>query len=294
MKHELLPQVHIVQNTDLIEFAYLLHVLAGDFLSNIDLNINSFCYGSLDYIAVMGQKNIRLYDYYFAYQASAELHQTMFTTEQLTGHAFLFHAERKENGKLFGDILMFDSAILREDVEKHTIFPVGVEVEYQSGEKKKYSLSDWREMQLYQKNVLKSWGERYSSTDLKTLKQHYSTFFEELKKISVSFSDIDLLERLNLNYMENAKYPQDGFYRIPHRIAKTLLMSDSVPIYRLFPEGAEKIAPLAAITNGLWYTEYREFAIRSEDISILLCLCQKEVLRHINRHPEKNSTSIER
>ena len=72
--------------------------------------------------------------------------------------------------------------------------------------------------------------------------------------------------------------PEHG-YRIPMGTAKELLLHDEAPVYRLLPGGAEKIAPIAAVTTGLWYENYREFAIAPEDWRALDKLIRRETDR---------------
>lgn len=41
MNNEPLPQIHLIRDTDLITFAYELHIFAGDFLRESEFNIHS-------------------------------------------------------------------------------------------------------------------------------------------------------------------------------------------------------------------------------------------------------------
>ena len=47
-------------------------------------------------------------------------------TEYPGARAFLFHTERKEDGRLYGDVLMTDLDTLRQDIERNTLYPYGV------------------------------------------------------------------------------------------------------------------------------------------------------------------------
>ena len=85
----------------------------------------------------------------------------------------------------------------------------------------------------------------------------------------------DLEERLNMQYMEAAQNPDMDKYRIPQGTAKQMLLYDEAPVYRLLPAGSEKIAPIAAVSTGLWYENYREFAIVPEDLGALDKLIRK-------------------
>lgn len=280
-----LPQVHFIPDTHLAGFACALHVLAGDYLRDMERNMDAFRHGGTDFIAVMGNNRMCLYDAPFAYQSGAELYQRMLTTDYLTGRAFLFHTERQEAGRPVGSVLMLTLETLRENVEEHTIFPVGRELEYRDGEKKTVSLQDWAAMELFEKDALKSWGDIYFQPDLDAVSRHYAQFSEELKQVAFPMTDEGLLDRLNEGYMEQAQNPREGFCRIPLETAKQLLLSSGAPVYRLFPSGPEKLPPIAAVTSGLWYEHYREFAVSSEDLGAVDRLLRRETDRLIGKQP---------
>ena len=74
-------------------------------------------------------------------------------------------------------------------------------------------------------------------------------------------------------------------YRIPMGTAKQMLLYDEAPVYRLLPGGPEKVPPIAAVTTGLWYEHYREFAIRPENLGALDRLIHRETDRLIGKQP---------
>ena len=96
----------------------------------------------------------------------------------------------------------------------------------------------------------------------------------------------ELEERLNMQYMEAAQNPDMDKYRIPQGTAKQLLLYDDAPVYRLQPSGSEKIAPIVAISTGLWYENYREFAIAPEDLGALDKLIRRETDRLTGNLPQ--------
>ena len=80
--------------------------------------------------------------------------------------------------------------------------------------------------------------------------------------------------------------PDMDKYRIPQGTAKQMLLYDEAPVYRLLPSGSEKIAPIAAISTGLWYENYREFAIAPEDLGALDKLIRRETDRLTGNLPQ--------
>ena len=156
MKQEPLPQIHLVRDTDLGVFAYELHILAGDFLRDSEYNLRALATNTgADSIAVMGKNHMWLSDALLAYCPSAELYRTAAMTEYPGARAFLFHTERKEDGRLYGDVLMMGLDTLRQDIERNTLYPYGVSMEYRDGTKAEADIEKWEAMELCEKDALK-------------------------------------------------------------------------------------------------------------------------------------------
>ncbi len=81
-------------------------------------------------------------------------------------------------------------------------------------------------------------------------------------------------------------------YRIPLGTAKQMLL-DGDPVYRLFPGGPEKVAPIAAIT-GLWYESCREFAVAPKDLGALDRLIRRETDRIMGIRPQPDKSQEHR
>lgn len=275
-----LPQIHLLHDVDLTKIAYELHIFAGDFLRESEFNLHSLTTNTgLDSIAIMGKNHMWLSDALFAYCSMADLHQMILTTEFIGARAFLFHTDRKETGHLYGDVLMTDLDSLRQDVKRHILYPYGVNTEHPDGKTSTVSLEKWHSMELYENDALKSWGFCYAPEQVTEWQHHYSNLFSQWKAQAFSYMPQDLEELLNVEYMEAARNPDMDMYRIPMGTAKQMLLYDEAPVYRLLPGGPEKVPPIAAVTTGLWYEHYREFAIRPEDLGALDKLVQRETER---------------
>ena len=120
----------------------------------------------------------------------------------------------------------------------------------------------------------------------KESRYHYSTMFRQWMDQAFRYMPQDLEERLNMQYMEAAQNPDMDKYRIPQGTAKQMLLYDEAPVYRLLPSGSEKIAPIAAVSTGLWYENYREFAIAPEDLDALDKLIRRETDRLTGNLPQ--------
>lgn len=293
MKQEPLPQIHLVHDTDLGIFAYELHILAGDFQRESEFNLRSLAANTgPDSIAVMGKKHIWLADALSAYYPTGELYRMAAMTEYPGARAFLFHTERKEGGRLYGDVLMMDLDTLRQDIERNTLYPYGVSMEYRDGTKAEAGIEKWESMDLCEKDALKTWRYLYAPEQVTEWQYRYSNRFSQWKEQAFSYMPQDLEERLNVEYMEAAQNPDMDMYRIPLGTAKQMLL-DGGPVCRLFPGGPEKLPPIAAVT-GLWYENYREFAVRPEDLGAVDRLVRRETDRIMGIRPQHDKSQERR
>ena len=94
--------------------------------------------------------------------------------------------------------------------------------------------------------------------------------------------------------MEAAQNPDMDMYRIPMETAKQMLLYDEAPVYRLLPGGPEKVPPIAAVTAGLWYEHYREFAVTPEDLGALDRLVRRETDRLMGIRPQPDKSQERR
>ncbi|MCR2026664.1 hypothetical protein [Anaerotruncus colihominis] len=300
LKQEPLPQIHLVCDTDLGVFAYGLHILAGDFLRDSEYNLRALAANTgADSIAIMGKNHMWLSDALLAYCPSAELYRTAAMTEYPGARAFLFHTERKEGGRLYGDVLMMGLDTLRQDIERNTLYPYGVSMEYRDGTKAEADIEKWESMELCEKDALKTWRYLYAPEQVTEWQHFYQGRFSQWKGQAFSYMPQDLEERLNTGYMEAAENPDMDMYRIPLGTAKQMLLYDEAPVYRLLPKGPEKLPPIAVVTSGLWYENYREFAVRPEDLGAVDRLVRRETDRLIGKQPtlhkpEKDRSNPER
>lgn len=286
LKQEPLPQIHLVSDTDLGVFAYGLHILAGDFLRESECNLCALAANTgADSIAVMGKKYMWLSDALLAYCPSAELYRMAAMTEYPGARAFLFHTERREGGRLYGDALMMDLDTLRQDIERNTLYPYGVSMEYRNGTKAEADIEKWESMELCEKDALKTWRYLYAPEQVTEWRRSYQDRFSQWREQAFFYTSQGLEERLNTEYMEAAQNPDMDMYRIPLGTARQMLL-DGGPVYRLLPSGPEKIPPIAAVTPGLWYEDFREFAVTPEGLGALDRLVRRETDRLMGICPQ--------
>ena len=187
---------------------------------------------------------------------------------------------------------MMDLDTLRQDIERNTLYPYGVSMEYRDGTKAEAGIEKWESMELCEKDALKTWRYLYAQEQVTEWQYRYSNRFSQWKEQAFSYMPQDLEERLNVEYMEAAQNPDMDMYRIPLGTAKQMLL-DGGPVCRLFPGGPEKLPPIAAVT-GLWYENYREFAVRPEDLGAVDRLVRRETDRIMGIRPQHDKSQERR
>lgn len=284
MRSEYPSLLYGVQNTDITDFVYKLHALAGDYLRDAEYNLhaldNEAC---ADFVVLMSDQSIRLEDAAFAYQKGMDLNQSLFTSEYRNERAFLLQVEHREVGRAYGDVLLLDCDTLRRDVSAHAISPVDVTATGKDGTEASMSFEKWASLELYEKDALQSWVYRFAPEDRKALGQHQSEFFAHWMGRADMMKSSDLLLRLNTHYMMGAQNPQWDMYRIPQETARQMLLNNDAPVHRLLPGGAEQLQPIAAVKTGLWYSSCCEFAVKPEDLPGLDRACKRQTERIMGR-----------
>lgn len=284
MRQEQIPQIHLVRGVDLAEFAYKIHILAGDFLRESEFNLRSLVADAgTDKIVVMGARHALLSDAVSAYLPTAELNRMAVTEEYPGARAFLFHVERKEAGRPYGDVLMTDLGTLRQDIRKNALYPYGVSMEYRDGTEAEVDIEKWEAMGLCEKDALKSWRYLYDPEQIAEWRRCYLERFRQWREQAFPYMEQDLMERLNTEYMLAAENPGTGMYQIPLETAGRMLLNGDCPVYRLLPGGAEELPPVTAVTTGLRYMDYREFAVAAEGLEGLERLARRETARIAGR-----------
>ena len=91
---------------------------------------------------------------------------------------------------------MMDLDTLRQDIKRNILYPCGVNIEHKDGSAATVSLKEWTEMELYEKDALKSWGFSYAPNQVTEWQYHYSTMFRQWMDQAFRYMPQDLEERL--------------------------------------------------------------------------------------------------
>lgn len=280
--------LYSVKDTDLTEFICRYHMLAGDYLREMDDNLLAFLKGDAnDFIAIFNDRNTWLDNSASAYQPSKELHSLLYTSDYQGARVFLFHIDRMENGHAYGDVLLTNTDFLCRDVNQHTVSPVGILTVDKTGVEAHLSFEQWAAMNLSEKEALPFWDYQYAEGVLPDLDRHCSSFFATWNLRADLQSADYLLLRLNSEYMSESFHPHYDMYRIPPGTAKQMLLYNDAPVYLLEQGGPKEIKPLAAVKSELWKkTPSPEFAIKAKDLNGLDHICRREINRLLDTQKE--------
>ena len=287
--------LYSVKDTDLTEFVCRYHILAGDYLREMDDNLLAFLQGGAkDFTAIFNSRNTWLDSSASAYQASSDLHNLLYTTDYQGARVFLFHVDHMENGHAYGNILLTDTDFLCRDVNQRTIYPVGILATDKNGSETRLSFEQWAEMNLSEKEAFALWDYQYTAEALSDIERHCASFFETWDLRADLQSADYLLLRLNDEYMSESFHPRYEMYRIPPETAKQMLLYNDAPVYRLEQGGPKEVKPLAAIKSDFWKETPRpEFAVKTEGLKGIAHICRREINRlldTLNEHQPLNKS----
>jgi len=239
-----------MENADITDFVYKLHALAGDYVNTAPGNIKALTQdGAADYCVIMNDAHIRVESAADAYRDGTDIN-AVFRSFPHDTRSYLLHVDRSEDGRAFGSIVMVDCGALSENIAANT--PL-------------------------------------SRVDVETANVHRAAFFQRCAGEAEAIEPAALLGLLNREYMVRAENPQPDMFRVPLQTAKDMILGSYAPVYRLMPDGPQKLTPKDVALGGLWYQNYREFAVKQEDKAGLDSWSEKKTAAIMGRRPERDA-----
>ena len=200
--------------------------------------------------------------------------------------AFSIHLT-EVHGQIRGNIAEINAAERRQDIQENSIQPVTVEATLPSGEVQSYLPQEWNALVQIDKDGIKDWRRVFTDGDFSQVNQHLEYMSVQTEAACHKVPASEFLTAVNAVYMENAQNPQHEMLRISQDAAKEMLARSDCDVYRLLPNGPEKLVPTDAIKSGLWVIENREFAICRGDIQGLEKWAERSAKEAITRQQER-------
>jgi len=266
------PQPLKLADTELAGFVVKAHSLCGGDSQSASYNLNVLAnLRSAEYLMLMDGRNIFLTEAAHAYRRGTTAYDA-FSNMNTQGNpnikAFAIHVTDVHNGPARGDVVELNAEDRRQDILYHSIEHTRVDAVPKFGPEQSFSPEEWERLEDIDRHMLESWTRHFESNDLKAVNRHLDDLRDSDSDIGNIVDESAFLAKMNGSYMAAAENPQPDMLRITLPVAKEMLARGDAEVYRLFPEGPDKLQPLDAIRNSgsLWYQEYREFAIKRKDM----------------------------
>lgn len=278
---------------DLTDFLAKAHALGGDFLPDIQHNLSTLeARRSAEYLMLMSDRHIVLTEAAHAYRYESEqFHDFTVSSEFMKARAFALHITDVHQPHVMGHVVEVDIQALREDILRHCIYPTHIDAVQKSGQEVSFTLEQWDRLEGIDLDQIESWTRHFEPGAHSPILRHLEDVREQHEQSGKAVSPEELLSVMNTAYMDRAENRQMYMLRIPLVTAREMLTHGDAEVFRLLPEGAKQLNALDAMHSrgGLWYQQYREFAIKKEDISGMNKWADRTIEAAVKPTPERNT-----
>lgn len=275
------PPPMMAVDVDVPTFLAELHAVAGDYSRDAEYNLNTLNnLRSAEYLLLMSNGGAYITEAAHAYRSGTTAFDLwMSAQEKPDTHGFAIHMT-DVHGRTAGNIAQVDITERQLDILENSIHPIRVEATLQNGETQTYTPQEWEALSLIDKDSVQDWRRVFEDGDYSKVNRHLDDLRSGDEAACRPVSVSEFFADVNAAYMNQAQCPQadkvncpegarEGalgyMLRVSQTAAKEMLARGDCEVYRLLPEGVEKLSPTDAVKSGLWYSEHREFAIRRED-----------------------------
>lgn len=288
----------MAKDVDIPGFLTELHVVVGDFSNSLEHNLGTLnALRSTKYLLLMDSSGAYFTETAHAYRHGTDAHTRFMDAENMPDtKCFAIHLT-EVHGQILGDVAMEPLESRKLDIAYYSIHPIEIEGTDKDGNAIWYSPEEWAALEPVARDAIQDWRRKFPDNAFSQVNTHLDALNDKMHKCCVAISGDEFISKLNASYMQQAQYPQPDMLCISHLAAKEMLAHHDAEIYRLLPSGAEKLAPINAVRQGLWFSENREFAIKKEDIPKLHQWAErssKEMLGIINKEHNKSKNEPER
>ncbi|MDL2237848.1 antirestriction protein ArdA [Christensenellaceae bacterium OttesenSCG-928-K19] len=261
-----MPPPMLAAGADMPSLLAALHATAGDYSRDAEHNIGTLSQlRSAEYLLLMDGSGAYLTEAMHAYRHGTTAFDLWINApEKVETQAYAIHLT-EVHGEIKGDIAQVDIAARQLDMLHHSIQYTRVDAISKSGEEQTFAPTEWEAMSPIDRDKIESWTRHFDGDDLQSVIAHLDDLRGREASACRSVYPSDFLSGANEVYMAHAQNPQPDMLRVSQTAAKEMLARGDCEVYRLLPEGAEKLSPTDAVKSGLWFSEHREFAIRRED-----------------------------
>jgi len=286
------PLFFKAENIDLTAFVAKAHALCGDLLSDISHSLQVMeARRSAEYLMLISDRHIVLTEAAHPYRYESEqFHDFTVSSEFIHAKAFALHVTDVHQPHVMGHVVEVDVQALREDILQHCIYPDRIDAVLKNGAKKSFALKEWDRLEGIERDQIQSWTRRFEPDAHGTVFRHLDDVRDIHEQTGKAVSENTLLSSMNAAYMARSEHPQPDMLRVSLAAARDIFSHGDTEVFRLLPEEPKLLSPLDAMPSrgGLWYQQYREFAIKKEDISALDRWAGRAIEAAVKPAPERS------
>jgi hypothetical protein len=263
--------LQITAGVELLPFLLKVHAIGGDYSRDAAYNLKTLAaLHSDEYLLLLDGRSAHLTETVHAYQqGSTEFCIWTGTPCDKDTMAFSIHITASGNGHLVGDVIKIDAAKCREDILAHSVYPYRINATSKTGETTVYTPYEWDALPLQENDHIQNWQREFDDDAYIQVRQHIKDVRTGHEASLCTTGENDIIAELSAAYRGRSQNPREDFLRLSQGAAQQILAGGDADVYRLLPDGVQKLSPVEAAKSGLWLSEYREFAMRCDELEKL-------------------------
>jgi len=279
-------------DVDLPVFLTELHATAGDYIRDAEHTLEVLSrLRSAEYLLLMDGGGAYLTESMHAYRQGTDAFNRWAHAEGTPDtKAFAIHIT-EVHGRIAGDVAQIDVARRQRDILEHSIKPIRMEATLKNGSRQTHTPEEWDALDPLENDNIREWRREFQDGDHAKVSRHLEALRDKDDASCKPVAAGEFLTYVNAAYMDQALYPQPDMLRVSQTAAKEMLARGDANVYRLLPEGPEKLSPMDAVKCGLWFSVHREFAIKREDAGGLAKWAERnagDMRSRLREHGEQN------
>ncbi|GHV39876.1 hypothetical protein FACS189490_04170 [Clostridia bacterium] len=256
-----------IDNIDLAAFMAEFHAVCGNCTRDLRRNLQILANDGEVFFVIRNAETVATVSVEsLLYEDCPERQWLLSLQDSPNSYTIALSVVSREDGRILGDMLTVELEQLQSFAREHSVAAIYFDAEFRDGTKRTFTADEWRDLPLNKRDHIHQWATRYEPGGRERIRNLTVTLRENCRDFSQK-PDAQFLATAGAEYMARAENHQTGMLRLGQDAAREILAKDIVPIYRLLPDGAEKLAPIDAAKTGLNYSSYREFAVKVEDLS---------------------------
>jgi hypothetical protein len=255
----------MVRDVDLAAPLLEMHAVGGDYMRDASYNVKALVNKGEDFFVMTNAGMLIVTPADLVFRRDTREHEMwMLQSKAPDIRAFVMSVTERDGERIVGNLFGADLYDLQDYVRENSFFFTHLDAKMKDGSSRRFTLPEWDAMDQYERGQLKSWVKHYDPADEAKL----VTCFGILRRVAPEnrrpIAAGEFLSQINEQFMAQAGNHRSDMLRVAPEAAKEILAQSAADVFRLMPNGMEKLSPIDAIKVTV-YREYREFAVRRSD-----------------------------